>query len=66
MKTPSLTSEERLFQIAQEQQGYFTASQAIEAGFKNANHPYHVPDLNNLTDSSHLFDRLFLQFSSSF
>lgn len=40
------SSEERLFQIAQEQQGYFTTSQAIEAGFKDANHRYHVNNGN--------------------
>jgi predicted transcriptional regulator of viral defense system len=36
------TAEQRLFQIASEQQGYFTASQAIAAGFQDATHPYHL------------------------
>jgi predicted transcriptional regulator of viral defense system len=42
MNNPSKTSEERLFQIASEQQGYFTTAQAIEAGFQDATHPYHI------------------------
>lgn len=42
MKNPSKKVVESLFQIASEQQGYFTTSQAIEAGFQDATHPYHV------------------------
>jgi predicted transcriptional regulator of viral defense system len=42
MKNTSKTAEERLFQIASEQQGYFCTAQAIEAGFQDATHPYHV------------------------
>ena len=34
--------EEKLFQIAALQGGYFTALQAKEAGFRDANHRYHV------------------------
>jgi predicted transcriptional regulator of viral defense system len=42
MKNPSKASEERLFQLASEQQGYFTTAQAIKAGFQDATHPYHI------------------------
>lgn len=42
MNKPSKSTEERLFQIAAEQLGYFTTAQAIEAGFQDATHPYHV------------------------
>ena len=42
MKRFPQTSEELLFKIASEQQGYFTTAQAIEAGFQDATHPYHV------------------------
>jgi predicted transcriptional regulator of viral defense system len=42
MTTSSKSSEQRLFEIASEQQGYFTTSQAIEAGFQDATHPYHL------------------------
>ncbi|MBN2035699.1 MAG: hypothetical protein JW768_03055 [Chitinispirillaceae bacterium] len=42
MKNASKTAEERLFQIASEQQGYFSTAQAIEAGFQDATHSYHV------------------------
>ena len=31
-----------LMQTAQEQQGYFTTKQAIEAGYADNTHPYHV------------------------
>ena len=42
MINPSKKVKESLFQIASEQQGYFTTSQAIEVGFQDATHPYHV------------------------
>ncbi len=42
MAKSSKSAEQRLFQIASEQQGYFTTSQAIEAGFQDATHPYHL------------------------
>ncbi len=42
MTTSSKSAEQRLFQVASEQQGYFTTSQAIEAGFQDATHPYHL------------------------
>lgn len=35
-------ASERLYAIAEAQQGYFTARQAAEAGFDARNHPYHV------------------------
>ena len=41
-KNSSITCEERLFKIASLQQGYFTTRQAIEAGFQDATHPYHI------------------------
>lgn len=34
--------EKRLFEVASAQQGYFTARQAISAGYRINNHPYHV------------------------
>lgn len=46
MKNSSKTSEERLFRIASVQQGYFTTRQAIEAGFQDATHPYHIKSGN--------------------
>jgi predicted transcriptional regulator of viral defense system len=36
------TPRELLFSIAEGQQGYFTTSQAREAGYQDATHPYHV------------------------
>lgn len=42
MVNPSKRAQQRLFQIASEKQGYFTTSQAIDAGFQDATHPYHV------------------------
>jgi predicted transcriptional regulator of viral defense system len=42
MAIPSKSTEKRLFEIASEQQGYFTAAQAIESGFQDATHPYHI------------------------
>ena len=33
---------QRLFELAQEQQGFFTAKQAKAAGFAENTHPYHV------------------------
>lgn len=35
-------AQKRLFDAAIGQSGYFTTSQAIEAGFSDATHPYHV------------------------
>lgn len=34
--------EKRLFDMASAQQGYFTARQAVSAGYRINNHPYHV------------------------
>lgn len=34
--------EKRLLQAAKAQQGYFTSKQAIAAGYRMSNHPYHV------------------------
>jgi hypothetical protein len=31
-----------LMTVAQDQQGYFTTKQAIEAGYADNTHPYHV------------------------
>ena len=39
---PPTKSSERLFEIAEGQQGFFTAKQAEAAGFDNKNHHYHV------------------------
>ncbi len=41
MKQPS-SKNKKLFEIAESQQGLFTAKQAEEAGFINKNHVYHV------------------------
>lgn len=38
--------ENNLFRIASGQQGYFTSAQAIEAGYDNSNHSYHVEQSN--------------------
>lgn len=42
MGNKHLNAEENLYLIAESQQGYFTARQAIDAGFQDATHPYHV------------------------
>lgn len=34
--------ENKLFEIASAQQGYFTSAQALKAGYKSSNHVYHV------------------------
>ncbi|MGB7747335.1 MAG: hypothetical protein WBN75_08605 [Verrucomicrobiia bacterium] len=36
-----------LMTIAQDQQGYFTTKQAIEAGYADNTHPYHVHPIND-------------------
>ena len=36
------TDAEQLFEIAEAQQGYFTATQAVEAGYARSTHTYHV------------------------
>lgn len=41
-RTPYHQAFERLYAVAEAQQGYFTAKQAVEAGFDWRNHPYHV------------------------
>ncbi|MBI2608462.1 MAG: hypothetical protein HYW47_02555 [Deltaproteobacteria bacterium] len=48
MKTAHIYKEsfEALFKIAESQQGLFTAKQAIEAGFDERNHPFHVAQGN--------------------
>jgi hypothetical protein len=38
----NIKAEKKLFAIADRQQGYFTPQQAIQAGFQDAVHPYHV------------------------
>jgi predicted transcriptional regulator of viral defense system len=42
LKQRQLDPFSALMQIAQEQQGYFTTKQAIEAGYADNTHPYHV------------------------
>lgn len=39
-------AEQKLFTIAESQQGYFTARQAKIAGYKDDTHPYHVQSGN--------------------
>jgi predicted transcriptional regulator of viral defense system len=40
MKKPD--NFQKLFEVAEGQSGFFTARQAVEAGFSETNHPYHV------------------------
>jgi predicted transcriptional regulator of viral defense system len=40
------TDHERFFEIAESQQGYFTAAQAVESGFSRSTHSYHVQSGN--------------------
>ncbi|MDE0118562.1 MAG: type IV toxin-antitoxin system AbiEi family antitoxin domain-containing protein [Bdellovibrionales bacterium] len=40
------TSSEILYQVAEEQKGLFTARQAVQAGYDERNHPYHVKSGN--------------------
>jgi predicted transcriptional regulator of viral defense system len=42
MPTTRAKLEGNLFAIARQQQGYFTAQQAIKAGYHDSIHPYHV------------------------
>jgi predicted transcriptional regulator of viral defense system len=42
MSRSFIENSQTLFEIAESQYGLFTAKQAIEAGFKKNNHPYHV------------------------
>ena len=37
-----ISSSEALYQVAESQQGLFTAKQAVQAGYDERNHPYHV------------------------
>jgi len=41
-----INSSNRLFKIAEAQQGYFTTQQAIEAGYPDNTHTYHVQSKN--------------------
>jgi len=49
----------RLFEFAEQQQGYFTAKQAKAAGFAENTHPYHV-QAGNWTREHRGFYRLAL------
>jgi predicted transcriptional regulator of viral defense system len=42
MSRSTIQNKHKLFEIAASQYGLFTAKQAIEAGIKKNNHPYHV------------------------
>ena len=42
MQGKSRESENKLFEIAESQQGYFTSRQAKISGYKDNTHPYHV------------------------
>lgn len=42
MRGKSQESENKLFEIAESQQGYFTSRQAKVSGYKDNTHPYHV------------------------
>ncbi len=43
---PANPDREQLFEIAESQQGYFTAAQAAECGFARSTHSYHVQNGN--------------------
>jgi predicted transcriptional regulator of viral defense system len=55
MRASSKTSEEHLYTIASEQQGYFTTAQAIEAGFQDATHPYHIKNGDWIRESRGIY-----------
>ncbi len=42
MQKKSQVSENKLFEIAESQQGYFTSKQAKNSGYKDNTHPYHI------------------------
>jgi len=42
MQKKSQVPENKLFEIAESQQGYFTSKQAKASGYKDNTHPYHV------------------------
>lgn len=42
MQKETQTPEQKLFRTAEMQQGFFTARQAKDAGYKDNTHPYHV------------------------
>jgi hypothetical protein len=42
MVQPRQEASRRLFDLAEQQQGYFTTKQAKAAGFAENTHPYHV------------------------
>jgi predicted transcriptional regulator of viral defense system len=42
MQMKSQDSENKLFEVAESQQGYFTSRQAKASGYKDNTHPYHV------------------------
>ncbi len=42
MRRKSQVSENKLFEIAESQQGYFTSKQAKDSGYKDNTHPYHI------------------------
>lgn len=46
MQNRSQLSENKLFKIAESQQGYFTSKQAKDSGYKDNTHPYHIQSGN--------------------
>lgn len=42
VKKKKIDSFQKLFEVANDQYGFFTARQAIQSGFAETNHPYHV------------------------
>jgi hypothetical protein len=46
MRSQAKTASDTLFQIAEEQQGYFTAMQAADAGYKLGSQAHHVKSEN--------------------
>ena len=49
------TDSEQLFEITEAQQGYFTAGQAVEAGYARSTHSYHVDAGNWLRENRGIY-----------
>lgn len=49
------TATQKLFEIAETQQGFFTSKQAKASGFDERNHPYHVQSGNWIRESRGIY-----------
>jgi predicted transcriptional regulator of viral defense system len=45
----------KLFEVAESQQGYFTSQQAVAAGYRINNHPYHVKSGNWIRENRGIY-----------